>query len=180
METNEPQTEEDLLHELAVVAKLEAELQQAMESDKAERDALAAEEAEAERVYREIVMKARARKAQLDEIKWEQRQALRKAQQEKESLERRIQQAAIAKERAEQWLTLEKRWDMLTMGAPWREWAKDHQLEGASKIVYEGGLILADPMGLGKTLTAIIAMDKIRAATKDASYDNPIEFGSMK
>jgi hypothetical protein len=67
----------------------------------------------------------------------------------------------------------------MTMGAPWREWAKDHQIGGAKKITYEGRMILGDTMGLGKTLTSLIAIDMIEAATKDASPENPVQFGSM-
>lgn len=116
----------------------------------------------------------------LTNLKWDQQRALRKQEQEVESLRRQLDQQRRAELAQAEWATLEKRWDQLTMGAPWREWAKDHQLDGARKITYEGRMILGDTMGLGKTLTSLIAIDMIEAATKDASPDNPIEFGSMK
>lgn len=110
---------------------------------------------------------------------WDAKAKARKLQMELESLQRQIDQMRRAQLKSAKWQTLEKRWDQMTMGAPWREWAKDHQLSGAKKITYEGRMILADTMGLGKTLTSLIAIDMIEAATKDASPDNPVKFGSM-
>lgn len=68
---------------------------------------------------------------------------------------------------------LSKNWDYLTAGAPWREMAADHQIKGAHKIVADRYVILADPMGLGKTLTAIATTDMAQAATVDASPEHP-------
>lgn len=119
-------------------------------------------------------------KTALDESIFDVQQDLRRKQREAESIQRQIEQAERAAINQAEWKTLEQRWDALTLGAPWREWAKDHQLDAARKITYEGSLILGDTMGLGKTLSAIIAMDMIQAATKDASPDHPVEFGSMK
>lgn len=107
----------------------------------------------------------------------QQREAWKK-QEEVESLQRQIDAARRANIKKNEWSTLENRWDQLTMGAPWREWAKDHQLQAAKKITYEGRMILGDTMGLGKTLSVICALDMIEAATKDASPDNPIKFGA--
>lgn len=105
--------------------------------------------------------------------------AARKLQMELDSLQRQIDQMRRAQLKASEFLTLEARWDQMTMGAPWREWAKDHQLTGARKMCYEGDMILADTMGLGKTLTSLIAIDMIEAATKGASPENPVKFGSQ-
>jgi SNF2 family DNA or RNA helicase len=126
--------------------------------------------------------KTAAAKAEADALataEWEARIAARKAAEEVESLQRQLDQAKRAALKASEWATLEQRWDLLTMGAPWREWAKDHQISGAKKIVYEGRLILGDTMGLGKTLTSIIAMDMIQAATKDATPETPVSFGNV-
>lgn len=123
---------------------------------------------------------AMAQRSLLDEQAFDLKRKLREAERMAESLQRQIDQQRRAELAQAEWATLEKRWDQLTMGAPWREWAKDHQLDGARKITYEGRMILGDTMGLGKTLTSLVALDMIEAATKDASPDNPVEFGSMK
>jgi chromosome segregation ATPase len=116
-------------------------------------------------------------RAQVNEQKFDLKRLADQAQREAESLQRQIDQMRRAELAKAEWSTLEQRWDQMTMGAPWREWAKDHQLSGAKKITYEGRLILADTMGLGKTLTSLVAIDMIEAATKDASPDNPVTFG---
>jgi predicted nuclease with TOPRIM domain len=117
--------------------------------------------------------------ASLTNPMWEARLEAQKAQAELESLQRQLDQAKRANIAAAEFATLENRWDLMTAGAPWREWAKDHQIGGAKKAVYEGRLILGDTMGLGKTLTSVIFCDMIRAATKDAAPDNPVDFGNM-
>lgn len=136
--------------------------------------------AENERLMQERNAKRYEEMSTLQESKFDLSRKLREAERMAESLQRQLDQARRAELAQAEWATLEKRWDQLTMGAPWREWAKDHQLEGGRKITYEGRMILGDTMGLGKTLTSLIAIDMIQAATKDASPDNPIEFGSMK
>lgn len=58
---------------------------------------------------------------------------------------------------------LREQFDIVTAGAPWREWAKQHQLDGARSMAMSRRTILADKMGLGKTLTAIAACDMLQA-----------------
>lgn len=70
---------------------------------------------------------------------------------------------------------LNERWNRVLIGAPWREWARDYQIEGAKQFAQQKTMILADAMGLGKTLTSIISLDFIRAATETASPENPYE-----
>ena len=133
-----------------------------------------------EQERRDAIAGITAAHADMADAEFDARRETRKQQDLYDSLMRQIDQRRRAELVSAEWQTLEKRWDTLTMGAPWREWAKDHQLSGARKITYEGRMILADTMGLGKTLTSLIAIDMIEAATKDASPDNPVEFGSMK
>lgn len=78
-----------------------------------------------------------------------------------------------AKKAAEQYETLGKRFDTATMGAPWREWAKDHQIEAGKILVQDRNVILADSMGLGKTLSSIITADMAEKVTQDASPEFP-------
>jgi len=136
-------------------------------------------EAEQKRVA-EAVADNQALVTELEGKRYDAMVARNQAQRNLESIQRQVEQAKRAAASAAEWATLEKRWDLLTMGAPWREWAKDHQIEGAKKMTYEGRMILGDTMGLGKTLTSLIFIDMVEAATKDASPDNPVEFGSVK
>lgn len=52
-------------------------------------------------------------------------------------------------------------YDIATAGLYWRDKAKQHQLEGAQILANAGSGILADKMGLGKTLTSLIAADML-------------------
>lgn len=55
------------------------------------------------------------------------------------------------------------KFDKLTMGAYWREFAFEHQIEGAKMIASGERVVLADKMGLGKTLTSLIACDMMQS-----------------
>lgn len=117
---------------------------------------------------------------ELHDAMWEARVAVRKIKSEVDSTTRQIEQVAKVKEAQEKFEALSGRWDVLTIGAPWREWAKDHQLEAGKRMAYQQKFILADGMGLGKTLSSIIAIDLIEQATKDATPTNPVIFDVEK
>jgi SNF2 family DNA or RNA helicase len=80
-----------------------------------------------------------------------QRLERKKTQAEKESEIRRHY------EEASRSLNLE------TIGAPWREFALDHQIKGATHLAIAGRGILGDKRGLGKTLTSLIWLDMVKA-----------------
>ena len=63
----------------------------------------------------------------------------------------------------EQFHALSDKFDRLTAGAPWREWAKDHQISGAKTLATARRGILGDKRGLGKTLTSLIFCDMTEA-----------------
>jgi SNF2 family DNA or RNA helicase len=123
--------------------------------------------------FDEKVAAINAEKVKIDEAMWEARKEQNRLKKEAESVTRQYNEARRAKLIKAQFATLEDRWDRLTAGAKWREWAKDHQIEAARKIAFTNRMILADTMGLGKTLSSIIALDLIKAATKDATPDAP-------
>lgn len=75
--------------------------------------------------------------------------------------------ARIAQERYDATLA---RWDRLTKSALWREWAKEHQLIAGRKMVLNRRMVLADKVGLGKTLSSIIATDMIKAGTAEGDF----------
>lgn len=54
------------------------------------------------------------------------------------------------------------KFDELTATAVWREWAFDHQIEGAKILAVAGRGVLADERGLGKTLTSLIWLDMLQ------------------
>lgn len=180
---NEPPAEPTPDDYLRMANEALAEAAAIEESVADERAAIKALEDEAEALRKEYQAKIDAVTTQKHAFRtksWDIEREARKKKQEAESYLRQKEQAERAALAAQEWATLETRWDRLTMGAPWREWAKDHQINGAKKITYEGRLILGDTMGLGKTLTSLIAIDMIEAATREASLTNPVEFGSMK
>jgi SNF2 family DNA or RNA helicase len=123
---------------------------------------------EAQRKANEIAARKRALEMELEAEK-------RRLEEERKAAEKAARQAEW--EAANK--ALNERWDALTIGAPWREWAKDHQITGAHKLVEDRAVILADSMGLGKTLTSIITTDMVAAATKDASPETPF-LGELK
>lgn len=112
----------------------------------------------------------------IEEQTWEIRRQLNRKKQEIESVQRQIEIAKRLKIQEQSFEMLEAKWATLMAGAPWREWAKDHQISGAKRIATRRRMILADTMGLGKTLTVLIAIDLIKAATNEASEDYPVEY----
>lgn len=121
-----------------------------------------------------------AKDTELRDLLWEAQREVRRVKQEYESAERKYHQAQQVKAQMKAFEDIAERWDQLTAGAPWREWAKDHQIEAAKRMSFQHKMILADGMGLGKTLSAIAAVDIIKAATAEATPDNPVIFDVEK
>lgn len=160
----------------AELKQMEAELAEANEVLKPIQDEIAAvnlEEKRAMEAYQAAISAARLKKRELDQkgfdyqvkvnalkshMEMERRKAEEKARQEQAALAEQARQDELA--------LLNERWDKLTAAAHWREWAKDHQISGGHTLTENRKVILADPMGLGKTLTSIIAADMAEAATR--------------
>lgn len=96
-----------------------------------------------------------------------------KAEQVKAQMEAEKKAKEAAEKEAKKYAALNQKFDQGTMGAPWREWAKDHQIAAGHKITLDRYVILADVMGLGKTLSSIVTADMAEAATKGASKEWP-------
>jgi SNF2 family DNA or RNA helicase len=169
------------------VADLQAQLAAAKEVLKPlnnEELELNANEVQLKRAYEEQMATIRKRKEELREQKYKTQtlinytqnqisQAAIEAQKLKEAellLQKQKEKEERDKIRAE---VLEKRFDLATAGAPWREWAKDHQISAGHYLTENRYVILADPMGLGKTLSSVITADMVEKVTKDASPDTP-------
>ncbi len=116
-----------------------------------------------------FISKINAHRESMRKIKDKERELEYKQKQIKELQQKKIDDAMAIANAA----LVDARWAKLVAGAPWREWAKDHQIKGGRQWAEYPGMILADEMGLGKTLTSIIGLDMIRAATADARPDNP-------
>lgn len=153
----------------AMIAKFEETLAPL----EAQKSSVENEKKELKKAFDEQYLDLNAKSRAIDELMFETSKGLRQIKKDSESLSRQYHELNRANELANQYADLESKWDSLTIGAPWREWAKDHQIEAARKITWSQRMILADTMGLGKTLSAIAALDIIQAATKDTREDNP-------
>lgn len=167
----------------AEMEKVKAELEQAkaaiapVESEYSE---FQNAEKEAYAAYQLQIAAIREKKAVIDQSRFEFQSKINQAQATAAQLQRTLQRAEDEKklkearaEREAELLLLNERWDKLTLSARWREWAKDHQIEAGHFLTENRCVILADPMGLGKTLSAIITTDMVEAATRQTSEEFP-------
>ncbi len=165
------------LHE--VTGPIEQELEFLDEDFKAEVAAYNAKIAAIKDQYEEKKQKfisvINARKDSIRKIKEKERELEYKQKKLKDEQEAKIAAALASANSA----IVESRWALLMAGAPWREWAKDHQIKAGRQWADYPEMILADEMGLGKTLSSIIGLDMIKAGTADARPDNPYG-GTMK
>jgi SNF2 family DNA or RNA helicase len=106
-------------------------------------------------------------------IKAEEERKRREAEREAREAQAAEEAARIAEMKELESLLLRERFDKLTAGAYWREFAKEHQLEAGRYIAENRNVILADPMGLGKTLSAIITVEMVQQVTKTATPEFP-------
>lgn len=78
--------------------------------------------------------------------------------------ENKYRAALLEKNKRDAWEEESKRLDAFTINAKWREWAFDHQITGGKHVTVMGGkVIIGDGMGLGKSLTSLIAADMMDA-----------------
>ena len=94
---------------------------------------------------------------------WDARKKAREIERNIKIANDRLMQAIENKKKREELDKLSEELDDLTKSLPWREWAFPHQIEGAKKLAVQKRAILADTMGLGKSLTSIIYMDMVKA-----------------
>lgn len=139
---------------------------------------------ESEREIRESVQKAieaqRQKRLEAEQAKFYAQSAINQDKQRIREIEALLQakeaeeaKAAKAAELKAERAALGEHWNALTAGAYWREFAKEHQIVGGQYLTEHRKVILADVMGLGKTLTSIATVDMVEAATKNASPEMP-------
>lgn len=101
-------------------------------------------------------------RSEIDADIWEADKADRAAQREVKNAEQALRDAMIAERNRRAFMEKSIGFDEITAGLSWREWALQHQLEGAKFLAIAKRGILADKMGLGKTLTSLIWADMLK------------------
>jgi len=94
---------------------------------------------------------------------WDTRKKMREIEAQIKKNERLLTQANANKQAAIDFARLSDEFDKLTAGAKWREWAYDFQVTGAKRLAGAKRAILADKMGLGKTISSLIYLDMVQA-----------------
>lgn len=140
------------------------------DADKASADLIAKEKEineQIETLRREFGEKLAVLQNELAPLKTELfdlRRAKREAEYKVQAAEQKFRDALNFIRQQEKYKQDAELFDKRCAAAPWREWAKDYQIEGARLIASAGGkAILADKMGLGKTLTSQITLDMMDA-----------------
>jgi len=171
---------DDLKKMLEELKGIVAESQAALAPMNETKAALDKESNDAYQTYLAVQAKVAREKRELEEKAYEFQSKLNRANQEIKNKQYLLEQAEKEAEKAAaqaameaEMLALNERWDKLTLAAPWREFAKDHQIAAGHKITTDRKVILADPMGLGKTLSSIITCDMMEAATRLTSPNFP-------
>lgn len=146
---------------------------EALANEKAIRDSLA----EADNKKAELVKQMDALKAELqakldairqdihaiDEATYDARRELRLAVQRVDQMLRLFKQAIDNEMATERYKASAIEFDEITADLSWREFAYDHQIEGGKYLAANKRCILGDKMGLGKSLTSLIACDMMQA-----------------
>lgn len=173
-------TSDEIAAELAAAADKIKAAEEFLAPIEAELHSILAEKMALQEAYHKSMELIKQKQIEIDNKKYQAYIQVNYAKAEEKELEQKLAQMKAAeeaeakrKEREAVNAELTARFDQLTMSAKWREWAKDHQIEAGKKITEDMKVILADPMGLGKTLSAIIAIEMIERATKDASPEFP-------
>lgn len=129
-----PQLNTEIQRQLAAEAKLKEEL-----------NALAAKRREMEKIQHDLRTQARKDVTAIEQAK--------------RKLETFASEKAL-RDRLEKDI---EEFNRRTLSAPWREFAYDHQIEGAQRLASARRAILGDKRGLGKSLTSLIYADMIGA-----------------
>ena len=127
------------------------------------RKALTAEIDEIKRVAQESADEIRKRIHVIDEETYDLRKSLRDSVRRVEALLRLFRQAIQNETAMESFKASAVEFDRITAGLHWREFAFDHQIEGGKYLAANRRVILGDKMGLGKSLTSLIACDMLQA-----------------
>ena len=159
----------DLEAVMAQIREQMAALQEQNAALESETKTLSEQEEAEFRAYQERVGRITERKKAVDNLLWDSRQKIKDLSKNLQEVDRKAAQQRMLQEAEEEFARIVDEWEAVTADAPWREFALEHQLSGAQRIAYSRSVILADVMGLGKTLEAIMALDYLLAAQPEAT-----------
>lgn len=123
-------------------------------------------------IEHELKLKISQLVQELDQIRhasWAKRREVRNLEARRKMAALRADEEKRKKALLQNWFALQEHLDGVINNYYWSQFVKKHQTDGARFIALRKRLILADVMGLGKTLTAISALDLIEELTKDAT-----------
>lgn len=122
---------------------------------------------EIEKIRKEFEQRIQSHNDRLIELReqdFEVRRTIRQAEWAVRAAEQALRDAINLERQKDTFRTNALKFDEITMNLPWREFAFEHQIDGAKYLANAGGrAILADKMGLGKTLTSLITCDMLQS-----------------
>lgn len=119
--------------------------------------------AQAEKELADKLKEIRDQKRKIQEDYIRRMRKVKEVRNKEETTNRALQKLLDEKNARDQLNKLGDEFDRLTAGAPWREWAYQHQIAGAKHLAATKRAILGDKRGLGKTLTSLIYLDMVGA-----------------
>jgi SNF2 family DNA or RNA helicase len=134
--------------------------QQAKETDELSQLNIRKEEAKA--AYRRAIAEIEELEKPLKESIYDRRRAIAQAQRNVETLERQLRLALDKIRAGDKFQKMAEQLDADTIGAPWREWAFDKQIECAKIVAINKRVLCGNKVGTGKSLTALIAADMLK------------------
>ncbi len=150
----------------AVVAKMLADAKSQMQELKDLMAPFVAMQKEAHAAADELIRKAREfedKARQAKSAMFDAQRAVRRLENNANALDRKAARLQALKKFQEQSFQLANKFDEITAGAPWREWAKEHQIVGAHTMAASRRCILGDAPRFGKTLTTLATADMLQA-----------------
>lgn len=99
----------------------------------------------------------------IDESLIDERREIRALEAEIMALQKRLRMLLEAERQKNRYKDAARQFDLNSAGAYWREFALQHQIDGAHALSNAKRGILADKMGLGKTLTILATCDMLKA-----------------
>lgn len=147
------------LEALADEAKIRAELADA----DARKNELNKQIEELRKSIQEQIDAKRQEIHEIDEATYDKRRSLREAVQRVDQMLRLFKQALDNELASERFKAASLNFDEITAGLKWRQFAFPHQIEGGKYLAANRRVILGDKMGLGKSLTSLIACDMMEA-----------------
>jgi SNF2 family DNA or RNA helicase len=93
---------------------------------------------------------------------WAVERAMRESQRQTKDAEQALRDALVNRQQAIAFQQKAAEFDKISAGFHWREFALPHQIDGAKFCATAGRSILADKMGLGKTLESLMVADMLK------------------